>query len=169
MAPREISPFEKSPPHSGVDGLQPFGAGEDRETRQRSPGHSHRGGAKPSSSTSDLHDLRTLSPRASRNTASEQEDVDSGALTARDLVKPHSHTSRVMHAQKSHESDQAPIKATKASRLRQAKNAEKIDSSGRGLRDLKNDPKLRQLAEQIAQELHRSQRVAGNHKRTAFR
>ena len=168
MAPREISPSEKSPPH-GIDGLQPFGGGEYGETRQRSPGHSHRNGAKPSSSFSDLRDLGPTSPRASRNKASEREHVDSGALTARDLDKNHSHTSRWTHTQKAHESDQASIKATKASRLRQAKNAEKLESSGRGWRDMKNDPKLRQLAEQIAQELHRSKRVAGDHKKSAFR
>jgi hypothetical protein len=173
MAPRAISPFEKSPPQ-GIDGLQPFGGGEDGETRQRSPGHSHRNmnGTKPSPSFSDFSDLRdlgTTSPRASRNKASEREHVDSGALTARDLDNNHSHTSRGTHTQKAHESDQASIKATKASRLRQAKNAEKLESTGRGWRDMKNDPKLRQLAEQIAQELHRSKRVAGDHKKAAFR
>lgn len=72
------------------------------------------------------------------------------------------------------ESDQASFKATKASRLRQAKNAEKLESfgkfTGRGFREMMNDPKLLQLAEMIAQEqLHRPKRDAGDQKQLAFR
>jgi hypothetical protein len=170
MAPRTISPCEKTFPLpinvQGIHGL--FGVGEGGDTGRRSQLQSHRNSPKTSPSTSDFRDLRVLSPRTNSNYR------DDRPLSARDLDQEYTQTSRGAHTHRAQESDQASFKATKASRLRQAKNAEKLESSGkftgRGLKEMMNDPKLLQLAEMLAQEqLHRPKRDAGDQKRLAFR
>lgn len=172
MAPRTISPCKKSPlplpiNFQGIHRL--LGVGEGGDTgRPRIQLQSHRNSPKTSPNTSDLRDLGVLSPRTNSNHG------DDRPLSARDLDQKYSQTSRGAHTHRAQESDQASFKATKASRLRQAKNAEKLESfgkfTGRGFREMMNDPKLLQLAEMIAQEqLHRPKRDAGDQKQLAFR
>ena len=171
MAPRTISPCEKSPLplHINVQGIHGlFGVGEGGDTGRRIQLQSHRSSPKTSPSPSNLLDFGVLSPRTNGNHG------DDRPLSARDLDQKYSQTCRGARTHRVQESDQASFKATKASRLRQAKNAEKLESSGkltgRGLKEMMNDPKLLQLAEMIAQEeLHRPKRDAGDQKRLAFR
>ena len=156
-APRAISPFEFSQPH----GVGARGGGARDGGNSNGQGQSFRDGSRGNESGTLELDLK-------RNFETSRGEPHERARHTGGMTGRRGEGREAYREEEEKTGADMWGKATKASRLRLAKNVEKLEGAGKGSKG-GQDKRLHQLAEQIALELYRSKRNPGDQKKSAFR